>query len=182
MISEQAQIGFDLIFKKAVMANITTSPDDTCDIEPMHDTGEICEHNFSVLTISSPSFRLLTLFYFNSDDATRKHFTGDANNTDGDTIAFNDALMEFCNIFCGAMNRSLNKNYQFLGMSTPYVLLTPSLHFISALKPGYLKHYRITINSSLILHATVCVCDYETVDFTVDTNEVEDNTGELELF
>lgn len=182
MISEQAQIGIDDIFKNAVTANITVSPDDTCKIEPMHDAEEICEHEFSILTISSTSFRLMTLFYFNRDDATKKHFIRGSDNVDGDDHAFSDAFMEYCNICCGVMNRVLNKNYPYLGMSTPYVLLTPCLHFISSLEPGYVKHFRITINDSLILHATLCVCDYGSVDFTVDSDEAEESTGELELF
>lgn len=183
MISEQAQMGFDYIFRKAVMANITASPDDSCAIELINDAEEICENEFSILTISSTSFRLMTLFYFNSDDATKKHFTRGSDNIDEDNAAFKDAFMEYCNICCGVINRSLTKDYPYLGMSTPYILLRPCIHFISALKPGYVTHYRITINNALVLHATLCVFDHGIVDFTVDTNEVEEeSTGELELF
>lgn len=73
MISEQAKIGFEHIFKKAVMANITVSPDDICEIEAINNPEEISEGEFSVLTISSTSFRLLTLFHFNNNAATKKY-------------------------------------------------------------------------------------------------------------
>jgi hypothetical protein len=184
MISEQAQNSFDHIFKKAVTANIAVRPDDTCEIESVNNPEEINEDEFSVLTISSTSFRFVTLFHFNSNDATESHFIKSSSHDveAGDNGAFRDAFQEFCNICCGAMNRELHKNYHFLGMSTPYVLLNHCSHFISALDPGYVKHYRITINHSLVLHATLCVCDYGVVDFKADTTEDEDNTGELELF
>jgi hypothetical protein len=184
MISEQAKKGFDHIFKKAVIANITVSPDDFCEIELINNPEEISEDEFSVLTISSTFFRLITLFHFNSNDATKNYFVKSSglDVEAEDNSAFLDVFQEFCNICCGAMNRELNKTYFFLGMSTPYVLLRQCSHFISALDPGHVKHYRITINHSLVLHATLCICDYSDVDFTVDTSEVEDNTGELELF
>lgn len=182
MISEQAQSGFNLIFKKAVLANISSSTEDFCEIEPVADMEGISEDEFAVLTISSTIFRFLVLFHFKSDDATRNYFVKSSNLEVADNSAFRDAFQEFCNICCGVMNRELHKNYHFLGMSTPYMLLRQCSPFISALDPGYVKHYRITINNSLTLHATLCVCDYDVVDFTVDTSEAEDNTGELELF
>lgn len=184
MISEQAQDGFEHIFKKTVLANIAASPGDFCEIEPVNDPEEIKEDEFAVLTISSTYFRFLTLFHFNNNDATKNHFLkGAAPNAETSSdSAFRDAFQEFCNICCGAMNRELHKNFHFLGMSTPYLLLKQSAPFISALDPGYVKHYRITINHSLVLHATLCVCDYDDVDFKMAIDEIEDNTGELELF
>jgi hypothetical protein len=182
MISEQAQSGFDHIFKKAVLANISSSADDFCEIEPVDNLEGINKDEFAVLTISSTFFRFLVLFHFNSNDATKNHFVKNSNLEVEDNSTFRDAFQEFCNICCGVMNRELHKNYHFLGMSTPYMLLHRCSSFISALNPGYVKHFRITINNSLTLHATLCVCDYDVVDFKADTGEDEDDTGELELF
>lgn len=182
MISEQAQNGFDHIFEKAVRANISSSADDFCEIVPVDDMEKISEDAFAVLTITSTFFRFLILFHFGSDEATRNYFIKSSNLEAGGNGEFRDAFQEFCNICCGAMNRDLHNHYHFLGMSTPYVLLRQCSPFISALDPGYVKRYRITINNSFNLHATLCVCDYDDVDFKVDTSEAEDNTGELELF
>lgn len=184
MISEQAQSGFEHIFKKAVQASILASPDDSCEIESVDKLEEIFEEEFAVLTITSTFFRNLTLFHFNSDATTENYFlkSSDHNAETEEGSKFRDAFLEFCNMCCGVMNRELHKYYHFLGMSTPYVLLRPCLDFISALNPGYVRHYRITINHSIVLHATLCICDYDAVNFTVDTTEEEDNTGELELF
>ncbi|MGZ5026207.1 MAG: hypothetical protein ACXWE9_03235 [Methylobacter sp.] len=183
MISKQAQNGFEFIFKKSVLANITTSADDFCEIEAVSDREEINEDEFAVLTISSTFFRFLVLFHFKSNDATKNYFVRSSNAEQEDSSAFRDAFQEFCNICCGAMNRELHKNYHFLGMSTPYVLLRQCSPFIAALDPGYVQRYRITVNNSLTLHATLCVCDYDDVDFEADTRvEEEDTSGELELF
>jgi len=184
MISEQAQNSFNHLFKAAVMANFSASNDDSCDIVPINNHEEITETEFSVLTITSSCFRFLTLLHFESNEATINYFAKDsaALNENNDSPVFLDAILEFCNMACGTMNRTLHHHYHFTGMSTPYVLTRPSLEFISALEPGYLKHYRITINLSLVLHATLCICNYGSVDFTVDTSEAQDSIGELELF
>jgi len=182
MISKQAESGFEFIFKKSVLANMPTSADDCCEIEAVNDQEEINEDEFAVLTISSTYFRFLVLFHFKSNEATKSYFAKNADLEAEGGNAFRDAFQEFCNICCGAMNRELHKNYHFLGMSTPYVLLRQCSPFISALDPGYVQRYRITINNALMLHATLCVCDYDDVDFEVDTRADDDDTGELELF
>lgn len=185
MISEQARSGFDYIFRKAITANVVISSDDNCEIEIISDLQEINENEFVVLTISSASFRFFTLFHFNSNTETESYFTKSSEFTSeaGEKNSFRDALLEFCNMCCGFVVRELHKNYHFLGMSTPYVLVKRCSTFISELNPGVVKHYRITINHSVILHVTLCICDYDIVNFKVDTTEIEDDsTGELELF
>lgn len=190
MISQQAKVGFDAIFKKAVMATIRLSPADSCDIELLDSREEISEAEFSVLTISSSSFRLLALFHFNNNAAERDYFAKGARLDEGVTVeggaadsgAFLDIFQEFCNTCCGAMSRGLSQAYFFMGMSTPYLLLSPCAEFIAALNPTQVNYYRITINASLVLHATLCLSAYSAVDFTVDGCQDEESTGELELF
>jgi len=184
MISEQAQRSFNHIFESAVMANFSDSSNDSCEIELINDPKEITETEFSVLTITSSSFRFLTLLHFDSNESTIKYFANssleDSENTHNHE--FIDRILEFCNMACGAMNRNLNAHYTYSGMSTPYVLSRPCLDFISALEPGYIKHFRITINLSLVLHATLCICNYGIVDFTVDTAKANEITGTIEIF
>lgn len=184
MISEQAQSGFEYIFKKAVITTITTSADDICEVESMSDQKEISADEFVVLTISSPVFRCFILFHFNSDNLTKSYFENgsDLGSESEENSTFRDKFLEFCNVCCGAMNRELNKSFGFTGMSTPYVLLKRCSAYISALDPGYVKHYRVTINHSFVLHVTLCICSYGALDFKVDTTEVEESTGELEFF
>ena len=183
MITTQAQSGFEHIFKKAVTSNLM-SADDHCDIQCC-EAAEYNETEFAILTVSSPIFRFLAIFHFDSNESTQRYFSKQSGNgmaNSFDNAACHDAFLEFCNLCCGSMNRDFLNFYPYLGMSTPYVLLKESSSFISALEPGYLKHYRIAINHALILHATLCVCDYGMVDFKVDENNLVEDTGELELF
>jgi len=64
MISAQAQSGFDHIFKKAVLANISSSTDDNCEIEAIDNLEGINEDEFVVLTISSTFFSIFNSFSF----------------------------------------------------------------------------------------------------------------------
>jgi hypothetical protein len=187
MISEQAQSSFNHIFKSAVMSNFSDSYNNSCEIEPISDHKEITEAEFSVLTITSSSFRFLTLLHFDNNESTIKYFTNHSIEEDGSdenhaNNDFIDGLLEFCNLTCGAMNRNLHAHFSHSGMSTPYVLTRPCLDFVYDLDPGYIKHFRITINLSLVLHATLYICNYDVVDFAVDTSKADESTGNLELF
>ena len=183
MISEQAKRGFDFIVKKALMVNLPLSYDDCCEIEAVHDPMEISGNEFAILTTSSANFRYYTLFHFDHN-VTQDHFmrNSDLENGIEKNRMFRDAFLEFCNMCCGFMVRELHKSYHFLGMSTPYVLFKNCSAFISTLNPNHTQHYKVVINQLVILYVTLCVCDYGVVDFEVDTSEVEDDTGELELF
>jgi len=186
MISEQAQSSFNHIFKTAVTTNISDYYNDSCEIEPLTDHKEITEAEFAVLTITSSSFRCLTLLHFDSNESTTKYFSNNLIEDDDDeqsnSNVFIDSLLEFCNLTCGAMNRNLHAHFSHSGMSTPYVLTRPCLDFVYDLDPGYIKHFRITINMSLVLHATLYICNYHDVDFAVDISKADETTGDLELF
>jgi hypothetical protein len=184
MISEQAQSSFSHIFKTAVTSNFSDYYNDSCEIEPITDHNEITEAAFSVLTITSSSFRFLTLLHFDSNESTIKYFANNEIDDDENTQSkdFIDGILEFCNLTCGSMNRNLHAHFSYSGMSTPYVLTRPCLDFVYTLDPGYIKHFRITINLSLVLHATLYICNYDDVDFVADTNNANESTGELELF
>ncbi len=184
MISEEAQSSFAHIFKSAVTTNFCDYYNAMCEIDVIDDHKEITEAEFSVLTITSTSFRFLTLLHFDTNESTIKYFANGSltdQEHDNDNDAFLDQILEFCNLACGAMNRHLNDHYTYSGMSTPYVLTRPCLDFITDLNPGYIKHYRITINPSLILHATLCVCNFGNVDFSIDKSKADEITGELQM-
>lgn len=165
------------------MSNLV-SIDDDCQIKPS-DLTEADEKEFAVLTVSSPIFRFMVIFHFSINEYTQSYFTKQTVTSTLmllDNAVCHDAFLEFCNLCCGSMNREFLKFYPYLGMSTPYVLMKECSSHISVLEPGYLNNYKIIINQSLILHATLCVCDYGDVDFKVDTNDLIEDTGELELF
>jgi len=181
MISENACLSFSQIFKDAVTSNVCDYFNDRCEITPLTDPGVITESNFIVLTITSCSFRFLSLLHFDSNELTVNYFSSPLSAESENSTKFIDQLLEFCNLVCGTMNRNLNNYYHYSGMSTPYVLSRPSLDYIVALNPGYVSYYEIAFNKSLSLHATVCICDFDTVDFTLDTSLVDSFTGDLEF-
>lgn len=184
MISQQAKEGLDQIFRNAVASNFVISTDDSCDIESIRDESEIDQQKFAVLTISASAFRILTLFYFSDNDAVHLYFTKAARNQSDSSHSrhFQDTFLEVCNLCCGSFNRQLQNYFPSLGMSTPYVLLHECLTYITVLNLGYIKHFKITLNGGLTLHASLCVSDYGELDFKLDSRQISENTGELELF
>src|SRR5258707_5709991 len=179
MISSSAQASFEGLFMKAARSRLPQGPDDACDIVPLEsdNANATSDANVVVLTISSILFRLLLVFHFDEDESTRGYFVKDSADD-----ALCDALLEVFNLCCGAVNQDLLRYFPDLGMSTPYVLSARCLSHLEQLKPDYLSSYAITINGSVQLAATVCVCAHAPIDFVADLTAVEESSGELELF
>lgn len=179
MISNQAKLGLSDIFIKAVKANLPVASDDTVEVLQLPDTNlvEIPGKDIVVLTISSYLFRLLTIFHVNSDQATENYFTKFQPER-----AFHEVFGELGNLCVGAMNREMGNHFLHLGMSTPYVLESRSLPFLNELKPAYVARHLISINDDVSLHATLCLCAFAPIDFSVDADVVEHETGTIELF
>jgi hypothetical protein len=179
VISEPAKHAIDYIFDKSVKKNLVLDPDDVCNIERLtgSDDGDFQDKDLVVLTISSFLFKVLTIFHLGEDSATRDYFL--QKTTDK---TFSEVFSEIGNLCSGAMNHELLKYFPHLGMSTPYVLSSKCLPFLSELKAGYMSRHTISINGSVRLQATVCMYGYAPIDFTVDKTDVVDMTGELEMF
>lgn len=180
MISAHARDSFDRIFRKAAQARLPLHSGDLCEIVPIADAnvGVSKDTQVVVLTISSIVFRLLLILHFDEDDSTRSYYLNDSTE-DRD---FQEAFLEICNLCCGAMNQELLRYFPDLGMSTPYVLNACCLPHLHELKPALLSSYSITLDASVRLAATVCVCADAPLDFVADTSAVEETSGELELF
>ncbi|CAB3756565.1 hypothetical protein [Paraburkholderia humisilvae] len=181
MISAQAKESFERILQKAAQTRLTVTPGDTCSIavQGRHGAGALAADATSVvvLTISSISFRLLLILHFNEDTATVEYFTKDSAER-----PFREVFQEICNLCCGAINQELLRYFPDLGMSTPYMLSARCLPHLEGLKPALLETWAVTINDSVGLAATLCVCAHAPIDFTADVSVAEDTSGELELF
>ncbi len=179
MISEPARQSVDLLFTRAARANLIVSPADAIEVTalPASRKFEPPESQIVVLTIASYLFRLLTIFHVDASKVNEGYFVRDESER-----SFFETFGEIGNLCCGAMNRELGKFFPHMGMSTPYVLDRKCLPFIASLAPGYLSHYRIEINNTVSLHATLCLCAYGDIDFRVDPAVAEEETGALELF
>lgn len=179
MISDQAKQGLGEIFARAVKSNLAVAATDTVEVVQLPDRNlvEIPGKDIVVLTISSYLFRLLTIFHVNPDQATENYFTKYQPKR-----AVHDVFGELGNLCVGAMNREMGQHFLHLGMSTPYVLESSSLPFLNELKPAYVARHLIRINSDVSMQATLCLCAYAPIDFSVESDVAEYETGTIELF
>ncbi|HEY1999769.1 hypothetical protein [Paraburkholderia sp.] len=175
MISGHAKESIERIFFKAAKSRLTMSASDVCEIVP--GAQAVPAANVVVLTISGMVFRLLLILQFDENDSTRDYFIKDAVERE-----FREVFLETCNLCCGAVNQELIEYFPDLGMSTPYVLDARCMSYVTALKPDLLASYAVTINGTVALGATICVCAHAPLDFDAEVSEAEDSGGELELF
>ena len=184
MISQRAKESFDYTLIGALQGALCASPDDRCEVEVISDVKDITEKKVVLLTVSSYLFRVITLVYFTLNKETQRHFAA-INRAEAESMSESDYLDVICecgNIFCGALNRELAKHFPHLGMSTPNVLDRDCMDYLTELDAGYTQHFKISINDNLTMHASLCVCDFADIDFTVDMTQTEESNGELELF
>lgn len=178
MLSEQAKQNVEHAFQRALRAGLTRAAGDVCTIAPAGGTlpGETAGETLLVITISSFVFRLLTLFQVSANPQTRAYYAGGA----GESL--NEAFCEVANLCCGALSRELSQQFPHLAMSIPYTLSSQCMAFLGELHPQHLSSTTITINDSVQLRATLCICCAAPVDFAAAAVAIEDNTGELEMF
>lgn len=203
LLSEQTKQNIEQAFHRSLRASLTRAPEDVCAIAPVSgpilgghpapagqrgparqsspggqsspagQPGEI----LLVVTISSFVFRLLTLFQVGADPATRAYYVNGAQES------LDEAFREFANMCCGALNRELSEQIPHLAMSIPYTLSSQCLAFLGELRPNFLSSSAVTINDSVRLHVTLCMCCSAAVDFVASAAPVADTTaGELEMF
>ena len=54
--------------------------------------------------------------------------------------------------------------------------------YIQMLDCAHIQHFEVRVDGISIFHVSLCVSAYEQLDFVVEENEENANTGELELF
>lgn len=184
MISQQAKDAFDFLLQSTLKGGMCPSSEDRCEVSIIDDIKEAKEKKVVLLTVSSYVFRVMTMVYFTLNKETKAHFAA-INRVDPESMSDSDYLDVICecgNIFCGALNRELAQHFPHLGMSTPNVLDRECVDYLSELDAGYIRHFKLVINDSFTMHASLCVCEFADIDFTVDMTKTEESNGELELF
>jgi hypothetical protein len=178
MISEAAGQSVKDSFERAARIHLAVSAGDSVVVEPLAKEAVIeGARKIVVLTISSFVFRLLTFFHVSPDDGSGIYFAkGD------ETRPFSEVFGEIGNLCVGAMNRDLGSHFPHLGMSTPYMLEGLCAPHIDALSPSYVSRHRITINDTVRLHATLCLCAYAPLDFRIAAAAAESTDGGIEFF
>ena len=209
LLSEQTKQNIEQAFHRSLRASLTRTPNDVCAIAPAPTPGLSAQplpgakpapagqrglaqqsspagepgsvgqpgEILLVVTISSFVFRLLTLFQVGGDPATRAYYVSTAQQS------LDEAFREFANMCCGALNRELSEQIPHLAMSIPYTLSSQCLAFLGELRPSFLSSSAVTINDSVRLQVTLCMCCSAAVDFVASAEPVVETTaGELEMF
>jgi hypothetical protein len=179
MISPESKRVLETIFLRAARSTLIRDPADRIEIEPLPHGKliEPSEERLLALTISSYRFRLLTLLHYSVNRSTNDYFNGGAERSN-----FDSAFGEFGNLCCGAMKRDFGNSFMHLGMSTPATLESRCLSFIDVLNPSLVLQYRIDINDSVPLHASLCLCAYDDIHFDASESTAPEATGGLEMF
>jgi len=184
MITQQTEVALDFLVSGALKSALPAACAEPGSVSIVADAKEIAGKKVVLLTMSTYVFRIVTMLYFTLDEPTVRYFGGaEATETqrmsDADCI---DSICECANTFCGALNREVARNFPHIGMSTPNVLDRHCVDYLHELDAGYAKHFKVQVSDSFALYASVCVCDFAHLDFTVDQTRVDEAVGELELF
>lgn len=188
MISNSAKAGFDQLFTAALKGAMVATDEDRCDVAQMDNRAGVKESQLVMLTSSSYVFRVFMMIYFEPNIQTREHFARRSRTatTELSDHSFMDAICETGNMCCGAFNRDLSRGvYPHVGLSTPNVLDARCAENLSMLKAGHGQHFQVDVNHITLFHASLCVCEYADLDFSVDwlhTTDDSVSSGELELF
>lgn len=190
MISAKAIAAIEKLFDDSLQANSIASPEDACVVTTLANVGQpdkAEKHQLVLITISSYSFRIVTLFDFNENAETAAHLAKVLHRTDKllSGQALFDAYSEFINMVCGKVNREICTAVPHLGMSTPFALESACAQYLSTLKPTHIHPIEATVNQSVRFRITVCICaaNDANLDFQI-IHSAQHNTptGEMELF
>lgn len=183
MLSQSAKDGFDYLLGQALKGSLVPS-DTSADVSFIDSTDGIAEKRMVVLTVSSYLFRLMVMFYFSPDAATKAHFARLTNTTPEamDEQSFMDAIAESGNLCCGILNRDLGNYFPHIGMSTPNVIDKQCAAYLQTLNASHVRHFAVDMPDAPRFHVTLCASAYADIDFAVSQEDVGESTGELELF
>ena len=140
----------------------------------------------SILTLSSYSFRILILVFYNEDDLLRKFIGEETKINPGavDEASVRDYMQEVGNSICGTMKRELGASLTHLGMSTPYILEQSSMEYLEKLDFSFQVYKKVTLGAGLELVGGIAASAQTDIDFHFDRTSSDDGVdlGELEMF
>jgi hypothetical protein len=179
LVSDQTKRHIAEAFCRAAGTSLVRDSSHHCSVVASDDRRRAAplETDLLLITISSWVFRLLTVFQVSESQVTREYYTGG-----GVERTLDEAFAEFANLCCGALNRELSQKFRHLAMSIPYKLSRPCIGYLEQLQPQYLSRFDITINESIQLQATVCMCCQVPVEFVSTEGGINHGGGELEMF
>ena len=184
MISERAKKALNDMVLTGISSALVGSSDTVLSLEAVSDIAPITEQEVVMLSVASYQFRLMILIYFSRDEATRNHYAAltRVQPENLDAQMFHDAIAESGNMCCGTFNRELGRAFEHIGMSTPNMIDSRCAEHFSLLHYGHLQHFALHLQSGMHFRASLCVTEYQDLDFELAPAEVPESTGELEFF
>jgi hypothetical protein len=179
MLSAQTTRNISDAFQRSVQATLVRNSGDACRIAPSTNPAVTNKTPAKLLmiTISSFSFRLVTVFRIPQEQPTHDYYAAGAKNT------LDEVFAEVANMCCGAFGRELSSQFKHLAMSVPYGLDASCLDLLGTLQPRFQASYDVTINDAARIWTTICMCCNHPVEFAPTAAvEVSHAGGELELF
>ena len=176
MLSAQSRQNLANVFERAARSTILRSQEDALQItaEP---SMAAASDPLLVITTSSFAFRLLTIFHVADNDANRAYFL-----PAGAGGTLQEGLAEVVNLCCGAFNREISTVFPHLAMSVPSRLSAQCLDYLPQLKPEYTSRFTVSINGTVKMDVTLCMCCSAPVDIPVTLAAPGQTSGELEMF
>lgn len=183
MISDKTKESLRSVFERALRTSLLSSIDHSVKIAQVPDVSHFSASQAVILSISSYFFRMVVVIYFTPDERTKAHFAS-INKLDAATMgsqSFIDTICECGNICCGSVNRDLSRIFPQVGMSTPNIVDAQCARHLNVLGSSHQLHLDIAIPDGPCFHASLCVTEFENLDFDIAEPEEESN-GELEMF
>jgi hypothetical protein len=184
VISERAKTSFNQWIVDGLQSAFSNPHDPVHSAATVPELASLRATHVVMLSVASYRFRLMLLIYFSPDDVTRAHFAHLKHIAPSELTAqaLEDAICEVGNMCCGAFNRSLGQIYPHLGMSTPNIVDRRCANHLNLMGFGHLQHFGLQLASGLSFHASLCVSEYDTLDFEAQHLAPAQATGELEFF
>ena len=179
MLSAQTTRNIADAFHRSVRATLVRNSGDACLIVPSTATDSEKKPAVKLLmiTISSFSFRLVTVFRIPQEPQTHDYYTAGARNT------LDEVFAELANMCCGAFGRELASQFKHLAMSVPFGVDAQCVDFLDNLQPSFQASYDISINAAARIWAAIFLCCKQPVEFApAAAVETSHSGGELELF
>jgi hypothetical protein len=178
VLSERTVRNLSDAFLRAASTTLIRHGGDRCTILPSAQPWSEAKPAGRILlmTISSFTFRLITVFQLSEGQPTRDYYTAGGTGQDLDAM-----FSEFANMCCGALGRELFAQFRHIGMSIPYVLERDCAIHLHALSPRLLSSYDITIQDAARVRATLCLCCERPIEFAPPVDHSAQSSGDLQL-
>ncbi|HWZ62989.1 MAG TPA: hypothetical protein VNX02_08205 [Steroidobacteraceae bacterium] len=178
MLSERTVRNLCDAFLRAAAATLVRQAGHRCAILPSAAPWNESKTGGRVLlmTISSFTFRLITVFQLSDEQPTRDYYTAGTADKDLDAT-----FSEFANMCCGALGRELFAQFRHIGMSIPYLLEWQCAKYLQDLSPRLVSSYDIAIEDTARIKATLCVCCERQLEFAPPVIDSAQSSGDLEL-